>query len=215
MGRIGERIRELRKERGISQKELGEKLGVANTTVSIWERGEREPEGESKRKLREYFGVTMAYLMGEETGERERKGKASFGERLTELRREKGMTQEEVAEKLGVTKNTIHVWEKGKRLPEDEWATYNEISILFGVSYEYVAGESEEREEHWEEDGEMAAEEAERAEREKRRMIGKMYKDLSSEMEEIVDSMIRKAYAIDKRNGRLRSQEAGEGQSEE
>ena len=37
---------------------------------------------------------------------------ATFGERLRELREERGFTQPELAEALGVTTNTIFVWEK-------------------------------------------------------------------------------------------------------
>ena len=207
MATFAERIRELRKERGLNQRELAEALGVVNTTVSIWERGEREPETATKKKISDYFGVSLAYLLGENTGEGKSKGSASFAQRLRELRREKGFTQEELAEKLGVTKSKIFEWERGIRVPKDEWATYNELSFIFGVSYEYVAGDTDDREEHWSEDGEAAAEDALRMDREYRRTLGRMYKDLSPEMQKVVEETIRTVYDIDKKRGQLLSQQ--------
>ena len=143
MATFEERLRQLRKEKGLSQIELAEALNVANTTVSIWERGLRKPEMDTLEKVRKYFDVSLAYLLGENTGERTDEASVTFAQRLKELRVERGLTQEELAEKLGVTKNTIYVWEKGQRFPDDEWATYNELSIIFDVSYGYVAGDTD------------------------------------------------------------------------
>lgn len=36
---VGQQIREARKAKGLTQKELGEKLGVSHTTVNIYENG--------------------------------------------------------------------------------------------------------------------------------------------------------------------------------
>lgn len=40
---VGNLIREMRKEMGLSQRELGEKLGVGRTTVSAWETDRNDP----------------------------------------------------------------------------------------------------------------------------------------------------------------------------
>ena len=44
MATFAERLRELRKERKMTQTELANALGVAMNTESIWERGERQPD---------------------------------------------------------------------------------------------------------------------------------------------------------------------------
>ena len=41
---LGEQIQALRKDKGLSQEELGEKLGVARQSVSKWESGATVPE---------------------------------------------------------------------------------------------------------------------------------------------------------------------------
>lgn len=69
------RIRELRKKCGITMKELGEKIGVAESTISQYETGKRQPDYETLLKLGEYFGVTVDFLLGAE------KAPTSEGER--------------------------------------------------------------------------------------------------------------------------------------
>ena len=43
MKHFGERIRELRKERGITNYEMATRLGISRNTLTNWERGEKEP----------------------------------------------------------------------------------------------------------------------------------------------------------------------------
>lgn len=58
-----EKLKELRKEKGISLKELGAEMGVAESTMSLYENGKRQPDYETLLKLAEYFGVTVDYLL--------------------------------------------------------------------------------------------------------------------------------------------------------
>lgn len=62
-GRYMERLRELRKSKGISLKELGAIIGVAESTMSLYESGKRQPDYETLLKLAEYYGVTVDYLL--------------------------------------------------------------------------------------------------------------------------------------------------------
>lgn len=57
-----ERIKELRKSLGMNQAEFGSKIGISNTAVSKWEKGENTvPESAIKSIVRE-FGVSEAWL---------------------------------------------------------------------------------------------------------------------------------------------------------
>ncbi len=58
------RIRDLRKTRGLSQQQLAEALQVHQTAVSQWETGRTEPDTDSARKTAEFFGVSIDYLLG-------------------------------------------------------------------------------------------------------------------------------------------------------
>ena len=58
------RLRELRQKNNLTLKELGQKTGMANNTLSQYETGKREPKLETWNKLAEYFNVPTSYLMG-------------------------------------------------------------------------------------------------------------------------------------------------------
>lgn len=63
---LAERLTLLRKENGISQLELAEKLGVSRQAVSRWENGASIPSTEKLISLSKLYNVSMAYLIGEE-----------------------------------------------------------------------------------------------------------------------------------------------------
>ena len=58
------RIRELRKQKGLTMKELGRQIGLAESTVSLYERGLHEPDHDTLRSLSAIFSVTVDYLLG-------------------------------------------------------------------------------------------------------------------------------------------------------
>ena len=60
------RIRELRKQRGYTMKELGQMIGLAESTVSQYETGKRQPDNETLLKLGEIFETTVGYILGAE-----------------------------------------------------------------------------------------------------------------------------------------------------
>ena len=59
---IGERIKELRKSKGISQYKLAEDTGFAQQTISSWEAERNEPTIFSCIVLADFFGVTLDEL---------------------------------------------------------------------------------------------------------------------------------------------------------
>lgn len=63
---LAEKLTALRKEKGLSQKELAEMMLVSRQAVSKWERGEAVPTTENLRYLSALYGVTMERLFGGE-----------------------------------------------------------------------------------------------------------------------------------------------------
>ena len=61
---IGENVRRLRGERGLTQEELADFLSVTFQAVSKWERGLAYPDIETIPVIANYFGVTIDELMG-------------------------------------------------------------------------------------------------------------------------------------------------------
>ncbi len=64
MNGFGEKIKELRKEKGLTQKMLAEKIGQAQSTIFYWEQNKQEPTISSLKKLCEVFEVSADYLLG-------------------------------------------------------------------------------------------------------------------------------------------------------
>ncbi len=62
----------------------------------------------------------------------------TMGERIARLRREKGMTQEEIAEKLGVSAQAVSKWENNICCPDI--AIIPKMATLFGVSTDMLLG---------------------------------------------------------------------------
>lgn len=60
----GDRLAELRKDAGLTQRQFAQQLHVSLNTVSGWERGLADPDDETKTLLAKRFGVSMDYLMG-------------------------------------------------------------------------------------------------------------------------------------------------------
>ena len=61
---LGQRIRMLREEADLSQKDLAKKLRVSNVTLSQYENGVRRPDIDTLMVIANYFGVSSDYLIG-------------------------------------------------------------------------------------------------------------------------------------------------------
>ncbi|WNF68777.1 helix-turn-helix transcriptional regulator [Streptococcus suis] len=58
------RLKELRQEKKLSQKELADYLGINEKTISRWENGESTIKSDKAQALAEHFGVSVGYLLG-------------------------------------------------------------------------------------------------------------------------------------------------------
>ncbi len=61
---FGDKLKELRKQYGISQSELGQMLGVSNTAIYSWEINRTQPPIDSIKKIADFFQVSTDYLLG-------------------------------------------------------------------------------------------------------------------------------------------------------
>ena len=57
--RLGQELRRIREERGLTVEELGKKSGVSVTTIRVVERGAREVRGDTVAKLARPLGLTF------------------------------------------------------------------------------------------------------------------------------------------------------------
>ena len=81
-----ERLYQLRRERGISQEELANTVGVSRQAVQKWESGASQPNMDNLVAISEYFGVTLDYLLkGDEANWAEPEFQPEMGEQAVYL----------------------------------------------------------------------------------------------------------------------------------
>lgn len=64
MVEFGKRLRELRAERNMTQKQVAERIGGTASIVSAYENGIRQPSYEALIRLARLYGVSTDYLLG-------------------------------------------------------------------------------------------------------------------------------------------------------
>ncbi len=69
MENFPDKLRILRKNKGLNQSQLADKIGIARTTVSNYEQGVRFPKQNTLIKIAEFFEVSVDYLLGNEKDE--------------------------------------------------------------------------------------------------------------------------------------------------
>ena len=62
---IGEKIKKLREMKGLTQKELGAKLGFSESLISYIEKGQRSIKVEDLRKISDIFNIDFNYFWGD------------------------------------------------------------------------------------------------------------------------------------------------------
>mgnify|MGYP006070091467 FL=1 len=64
MGQFASILKQLRLQKGLTQPQLAERLGISRSAISMYERGEREPDTTTMEAIAALFGVDMNYLYG-------------------------------------------------------------------------------------------------------------------------------------------------------
>lgn len=66
-------------------------------------------------------------------------GDYMIDERLKKLREQNGMTQADLAKKLGITRSSVNAWEMGISVPSTQYIV--ELALLYKVSTDYLLGQ--------------------------------------------------------------------------
>lgn len=120
----------------------------------------------------------------------------TFGSRVKELRKAHNLTQEELANTIGVTKGTVSVWERDGRMPE--FQAMNALCRFFDVDIGYLTGENDEQQ-----STEIDKDFGDDYELHMLRGIAAKLGQLSFSSLMIVESVVNTAYKVDDANGNL------------
>jgi len=136
----GHKIRELRKKHRYSQRQLAELLGVAQTVVSGWETGARRIKVDTLRRIADVLNepitdfiqyIPVACASQQPFEETTRTHERTVGENIKFFRKQTGLTQRQLGEKVGVAEGTIQQYELGKRMPSIK--RMEKISSVLGM----------------------------------------------------------------------------------
>ncbi|MFW6047319.1 MAG: helix-turn-helix domain-containing protein [Candidatus Woesearchaeota archaeon] len=58
------RLRELRKEKGLYQKDVANDIGLTSSAIGFYEQGKRRPDQETLERLADHYNVSVDYLLG-------------------------------------------------------------------------------------------------------------------------------------------------------
>ena len=142
---MNERIKEIRKSVGLSQKEFGIRIGVSDTAVSKIERGERNPSKQTIKLICKEFKINQNWLkngFGEMFSNDQAISLDDFNklsnlnERIKELRSIVGLSQREFGERIGISKMSISRLEKNERNPSEQ--TIKSICREFDVNESWL-----------------------------------------------------------------------------
>ena len=145
MEKFHEKLKMLRKKKGLTQQEVADFFGIQQAVYQKWESGNRKPSYENLSMLACIFDVSIDFLLSEylEISKEaylklKEEKKNLFSVRLKELRLKKGLTQTELGEKVGVKQSTFTNWENGKREPSFE--NLVKLADLLEVSLDSLFG---------------------------------------------------------------------------
>lgn len=120
MKNFGEKLKELREERNLSQKELGDKMGgITQQTIAQYEKKETVPKFETVSKIANALEINPNIFYSD-FSQSVADDSEEIGERIKELRKSKGVSQKELAQKAGLSIGSIQGYEQGRYNPKLE-----------------------------------------------------------------------------------------------
>jgi len=63
---LSERLKQLRKQNSLTQKQFAEIFSIASGTIAMWETNKRKPDFDTLTKIADHFNVSVDYLLGKE-----------------------------------------------------------------------------------------------------------------------------------------------------
>lgn len=138
-----QRLVEIREDLNHRQKDIADILGITQQSYSLWENGSKIIPLKHLNNLCNYYNLSMDYVIGLSSIKyynitNKEIDKILIGERLRKIRKDKNITQEELASILNTTHSTISAYESGKTTILTAFAY--EICKRYNISMDYLCG---------------------------------------------------------------------------
>lgn len=123
---LGQRIQNLRKEKGLTQEKLAKIIGISRGSLSMIEINKREPDNDTLKKLADFFNVSVDYLLGR-TDDPSPKIKGPTDQEILEIMKKEGimfdgtpLDEEDKRDIIEVMKIAWKIVQERKRNKEQE-----------------------------------------------------------------------------------------------
>lgn len=141
---LGRMISRLRTEKGLSQRDLADLLGVSNGAIGMWETGKRQPDLDTVKKIASFFGISIDYLMGNPQSSIDYSNyqmdtsefALDFKMRIRDLMAEQKISEDAFAERAGFNREETDSYLYGNRIPSIE--DLIKIASALNVSSDYL-----------------------------------------------------------------------------
>lgn len=158
---FAETLKQLRKDRNLTQIQLAEYFGYSHVAVVKWENGTREPDFATLIKLADYFEVTTDYLLGREKEKQpthyaqavpnieeipqveqnsvvdvKKNSKINIINAIIGVMKLKKLSVKELSIQSGIPQSTISSWVRGENLPTSYELKI--LSLVLDISADYL-----------------------------------------------------------------------------
>ncbi len=144
---LGERIKLVRKEAGLTQKQFGDIFNFEQRTISAWESGNNKPDITIISKIKDYFRINPSWLidgLGEKYINPENNKKIiaeidleHIGNRIKYIRLKNGYTQKDFSRVISISTRTLQTYEQGE-VDAIPFPTLKKVAEIFNVSLEWL-----------------------------------------------------------------------------
>ena len=146
----GKRIKELREKENVSQKQLGEALGISRSSINQFEQQYDIIPIKRLNQIANYFNVSIDYLLGLTNIKNYKENKNEINrkissQRLKAFRKKNNLTQNSLAQKLNISRSII-VYHENKRTIIGTPFLY-ELCKKYNLSADYLLGKIDEPQE--------------------------------------------------------------------
>lgn len=133
-------LKESRMVKGYKQKDIAKILNCSVNKYASWEQGRTEPSISDIIELAKLYNVTTDYLLGYMSTKPEIQMN-NIGAIIKNLRKQRNLTYESLAESIGYSKATIGYWESNKKVPNAQ--AIIALADFFQVSADYLLGRAD------------------------------------------------------------------------
>ncbi|WP_308779768.1 helix-turn-helix domain-containing protein [uncultured Clostridium sp.] len=139
---LGDKIKELRIKKGLTQQKLADATGISRSAIAMVEKNKQGLGKENLITMSNFFGVTVDYLLSDDVKVDVNSIHNKLGDKIKKLRKERNLTQVQLAKAIGIAQSTIGMIESNKRPAGRE--TLIKLAEFFNVTVDYLLSEDNE-----------------------------------------------------------------------